>query len=78
MDKTYKLNNAAGSLDAFQEQIDYLNLAKKFNFEFIWGELSALNRKNKLQNLMGFLKVKHLFLEDKIAKIFYVNFYFHH
>lgn len=38
---------AAGSLDAFQEQIDYLNLAKKFSFEFIWGELSSINRKNK-------------------------------
>lgn len=38
---------AAGSLDSHYEQVDYLNLASKFNFEFIWGEMFSLNKDNK-------------------------------
>lgn len=38
---------AAGSLDSHYEQVDYLNLASKFNFEFIWGEMCNLNKDTK-------------------------------
>lgn len=38
---------AAGKLDSHHEQVDYLNLASKFNFEFIWGEMSNLNKEEK-------------------------------
>lgn len=38
---------AAGSLDSHYEQVDYLNLASKFNFEFVWGEMSNLNKDTK-------------------------------
>ena len=38
---------AAGSLDSHYEQVDYLNLASKFNFEFVWGEMSNLNKETK-------------------------------
>lgn len=38
---------AAGSLDSHYEQVDYLNLASKFNFEFVWGEMTNLNKENK-------------------------------
>lgn len=46
---------AAGSLDAHQEQVDYLNLANKYNFDFVWGEMTGMNRANK----QIFLKAKH-------------------
>lgn len=38
---------AAGKLDSHHEQVDYINLAVKFGFEFQWGEMSALNRAAK-------------------------------
>lgn len=38
---------AAGKLDSHHEQVDYLNLASKFGFEFIWGEMSNLNKETK-------------------------------
>ena len=38
---------AAGKIDSHHEQVDYLNLASKFGFEFIWGEMSNLNKKTK-------------------------------
>lgn len=38
---------AAGKIDSHYEQVDYLNLASKFGFEFIWGEMSQLNKETK-------------------------------
>lgn len=35
---------ASGQLSKNTEQLDYLHLASKFDFEFIWGEMSELNR----------------------------------
>ena len=38
---------AAGKIDSHYEQVDYLNLASKFNFEFIWGEMTNLEKESK-------------------------------
>jgi NADH dehydrogenase len=38
---------AAGKIDSHHEQVDYLNLANKFSFEFVWGEMSDLNKETK-------------------------------
>jgi NADH dehydrogenase len=38
---------ASGALDSHSEQVDYLNLANKFCFEFIWGEMASVNRVTK-------------------------------
>lgn len=38
---------AAGKLDSHYEQVDYINLANRFGFDFIWGEVNALNKDAK-------------------------------
>ena len=38
---------ASGLLSKHTEQLDYLHLANKFCFEFIWGEMSQLQRDTK-------------------------------
>lgn len=38
---------ASGKIDSHHEQVDYLNLASKFGFQFIWGEMSNLNKETK-------------------------------
>lgn len=57
---------AAGSLDSNQEQIDYLNLAKKFNFEFVWGEMQSINRANKQLILKEYVEDNELILPQRI------------
>lgn len=59
---------AAGKIDSHNEQVDYLNLASKFGFEFVWGEMSNLNKENKTITLKAkfnsageeFLPERHL------------------
>lgn len=38
---------AAGKLDSHYEQVDYINLANRFEFDFIWGEMSSLDKANR-------------------------------
>lgn len=38
---------ASGLLSKHTEQLDYLHLANKFCFEFVWGEMSELNKETK-------------------------------
>jgi NADH:ubiquinone reductase (H+-translocating) len=38
---------ASGALDSHNEQVDYLNLANKFGFNFVWGEMDSVNRDKK-------------------------------
>lgn len=38
---------ASGTLDSHYEQVDYLSLANKYNFRFVWGELGSVNRHDK-------------------------------
>lgn len=38
---------ASGQLHSHTEQLDYLHLAHKFSFHFIWGELVNLNKQDK-------------------------------
>lgn len=59
---------AAGKIDSHNEQVDYLNLASKFGFEFVWGEMSNLNKETKTITLKSkfnsageeFLPERHL------------------
>ncbi len=38
---------ASGTLDSSFEQIDYLSLANKFGFNFVWGEMNGLDKEAK-------------------------------
>ena len=38
---------ASGQLSKHSEQLDYLHLANKFSFEFIWGEMNNLHQEEK-------------------------------
>lgn len=38
---------SAGRLISSSEEVSYLNLAYRFGFEFVWGEMSELNREGK-------------------------------
>lgn len=38
---------SAGKLNSSSEEVSYLNLAYRFGFEFVWGEMSELNRELK-------------------------------
>lgn len=38
---------ASGLLSKHTEQLDYLHLANKFCFEFVWGEMCELNKETK-------------------------------
>lgn len=38
---------SAGKIHMHTEQLDYLHLANKFSFEFIWGEMSELQKESK-------------------------------
>lgn len=42
---------ASGLLSQHTEQLDYLHLANKFGFEFVWGEMSELHRESKIITL---------------------------
>lgn len=64
---------AAGKLDSHYEQVDYLNLASKFNFEFVWGEMTNLDKDKKnivLKEKMN--KSNELFLPERVVNYEYL------
>lgn len=68
---------AAGRLDAHYEQVNYLNLANKFGFEFVWGELINLQRstqtltlKQKCNNAgQEIIPERHIIYDDLVIAI---------
>jgi NADH:ubiquinone reductase (H+-translocating) len=68
---------ASGSKNQHSEQLDYLHLANKFDFEFVWGEMSELNKETKTvtlkqtYNMSGeeILPIRHLTYDNLIIAV---------
>lgn len=49
---------AAGILDSHAEQVAYLNVASRFGFNFVWGNMQALDKEKKSITLAPMLNAQ--------------------